>query len=113
MSFDELLEAVVEEFRADPRNKVFAPEPLLLASVQEETGKSVSPEKLRDVIADYVSGSIDDADSEIYDGAVYSCSQLAKACFSEDPEDELEEVEYEVSWIENEDGSYSAEVRPA
>jgi hypothetical protein len=50
---------------------------------------------------------------EIYDAAIYSCSQLAKACFGEDPEDDDEEVDHEVSWVENDDGSYTAEVRPS
>jgi len=113
MSVDELVEDIVKEFRADPRNKVFAQESLLIASTEEETGEHLSAEQLRSLIKDHQSGSLDDDDLEKFDGAVYVCSVLARLCFGENPDDEDEDVDYDISWIDNDDGSFSAEIRPS
>lgn len=112
MELERLLSDIVDEFRTDPRNKVFAPESLLLMSVEEEAGVKLSSEQLRILIESYQSGSIQDDDLANYDGAVYVCGVLARLCFGDNPDDEDEEIDYEISWIENGDGSYSAEIRP-
>ena len=112
MSVDQLVEGIVAEFRADPRNKVFAQESVLIASAQEETGEKISTEELHELIEGHQNGSLDDDDLEKFDGAVYVCGVLARLCFGENPDDEDEEVDYDVSWIENDDGTYSAEIRP-
>jgi len=48
----------------------------------------------------------------VLDGAVYACSVLARKCFGENPEDKDVDVDYQISWLENNDGSYVAEIRP-
>ena len=112
-NFDELIETISGEFHKEPRNKVFAPQELLIASVKEEMGEDISAEKLSLIVSSYQEGELDGDDEEIYDAAVYCCSVLARKCFADDPDDEDAEVDYEISWIENEDGSTSAEIRPS
>jgi hypothetical protein len=111
-NFDDLIEKITNEFRADPRNKVFASQDLLIASAKEEAAKDLNPDELLSIVRDYESGDLDGDAEEIYDAVVYCCAVLARKCFGEDPEDEDEEIEYEISWIENEDGSITAEIRP-
>jgi len=111
--FDELIEKISDEFHDDPRNKVFAPQELLIASVKEEMGEDISADKLSRIISSYEEGEIDGDDEEIYDATVYCCGVLARKCFADDPEDEDAEVDYDVSWIKNEDGSIAAEIRPS
>ena len=113
MDLEQLVDTTVNEFRKDPRNKVFASEELLLASAEEETGGSVTADRLRDLIRKYEEGEIDDDEQEIVDGALYACSLLARKCFGEDPEDEEEEVDYDITFLENDDGSFSVEIRPS
>jgi len=112
MSLHSLIDEIVRTHQKDPRNKVFVSEPVLLASVAEEVGVQISSAKLIELIENYQNGSLDDESEELYDGAIYACSEVARRCFGDDPDDEDEEVDHEVSWIENEDGSYAAEVRP-
>jgi len=109
MSLTTLVEKMTAEYKADPRNKIFVSEEMLLASVAEETGNSIDAEKLREVIAAYLSGDLDEELEAIYDGAVYACGLSARHCFNDDPEDD---IDYEVDWQERGDGSYIAEVRP-
>jgi len=112
-AFQALIDTTVSEFRADPRNKVYASQDLLLASVKEELDKTLSPEELQSIVSGYQSGDLDGDDEEIYDAATFCCSVLARECFADDPEDEDAEVDYDVEWIKNDDGSISAEIRPA
>ncbi len=85
---------------------------LLTASVHEEMGKEISPNDLKEIIHGYQEGDLNGNQEGIYDAAVYCCGVLARKCFADDPDDEDAEVDYEVSWIENQDGSMSGEVRP-
>ena len=111
MTADAMIQSLAEEFRKDPRNKVFVGEDILLASVLEETGQKIDGHRLREVIKAYLSGDLDSHAQDVYDGAVYACSSAAKLCFAENPDDEDEEVDYSISWIEDSDGDFSAEVR--
>ena len=110
MSLNEMVEKLASEFKADPRNKISVNEEMLIASATEETGKNVTAAKLRKVIAAYLSGDMDEKLEAIYDGAVYACGLSARHCFSDDPDDD---IDYEVDWQKQEDGSYIAEVRPS
>lgn len=107
--FSELIDKIIDDYKADPRNKVHIDEDTLLAAAAEETGNDVSVNDLRKAIVNFLSGDMNDDDQTTYDGAVYACSVAANNCFGDDPEDE---VDYEVDWLENDDGSYTAEVRP-
>ena len=109
-SLDEIVEGVVAEYKQDPRNKVFVGEDALLASATEETGSQVDTESLRDSIKAYQDGDVSDEQQVIYDGAVAVCGRLARQCFGNDPDTD---VDYDVSWLENDDGSFSAEIRPS
>ena len=111
--FDDLIEKTSNEFHKDPRNKVFASQELLIASVKEETGEDISADKLSTIVSLFQDGNLDGDEEEIYDAATYCCGVLARKCFADDPEDEDAEVDYEVSWIENEDGSVTAEITPS
>ena len=113
MSLSALVDACRElatEYKADPRNKIFVSEEMLIASATEETGTKVSAAKLRKVIAACLSGDMDDEFQAIYDGAAYACGLSARHCFNDDPDDD---IDYEIDWQEQEDGSYIAEVRPS
>jgi hypothetical protein len=109
MSLNALVEKLTTEHKANPGNKIFINEELLIASVTEETGNEVIAEDLRAIIAYFLSGDLDESQESIYDGAVYACSLSARHCFNDNPEDD---VDYEIDWLEQTDGSYVAEVRP-
>jgi len=109
-SLDSLVQAIVSEYRQDPRNKVFLAEDVLLASATEETSSSVEAQALRESVKAYQEGEASDEQQAIYDGAVAVCGRIARSCFGDDPDADLD---YDVSWIENDDGSWSAEVRPS
>lgn len=113
VDLDDLIEKISYEFHADPKNKVFASENLLLTSVKEEIDKDLSVKELRSLIQDYKNGDLDGDTEEIYDAAVYCCGILARKCFAEDAEDEDAGVNFEISWIENEDETIAAEIRPS
>jgi len=105
----DLFNGIVNEFKSEPRNKIFASEELLIESVEEETSKKIGTSELRKVIYKYLSGDMTDKDEVIYDGAVAVCGALARNCFSSDPE---EDIDYEVDWLEQYDGSYIAAIHP-
>lgn len=109
MTLQNLVDKLAAEFKADPRNKIFVNEEILIAGSTEETGEAVSAAQIRKVIAAYLSGDMDGKLEAIYDGAVYACSLSAKHCFNDDPEDD---IDYEIDWLEQSDGSFVAEVRP-
>ena len=112
MSLDEMVKPLVSDFKSDKRNKVFVPENILITSILEENGKEIDLEELRQIIKKYLDGELDSESQDIYDAAIYSCSLVARLCFADDPEDEDAEVDYEISWLEDDNGSYSAEIRP-
>jgi hypothetical protein len=106
------LDEIAEEFKSDPRNKVFASQDLLLKSVFEETGRNITAEDLSRVIQDIENGDMNTGAEEVYDALTYCCGVLAKKCFSNNPEDEDEEVDFEVTFLEGNSGIISAEIRP-
>jgi hypothetical protein len=111
-ALDQKIKKIVDNFREDPRNKVFASEDVLILGIQELCRVEITSEKLREIIDQFEDGKLSGEGLDLYDGAVYPCYTLARLCFSEDPEDEDEEVDSQITWLENEDGSYVAEVRP-
>lgn len=104
-----MMKALVDEYKADPRNKIFVSEEILVASASEETDKIIDSSQFREVISNYLSGDIDEEQESIYDGAVCACGSAARQCFGDDPE---EDIDYEIDWLEQDDGSVIAEVRP-
>ena len=107
MSFEERANAIITEYKKDPRNKVFVDFDTLRASVSEETGNDVTVDMLKEVIQSYLDGECDGDKESIYDGAVYACGYLARHCLGEDPD---EDVDYEVEWISEDDGAFTAQV---
>jgi hypothetical protein len=111
----QLIEKIVIDYKTEPRNKIFIDELTLLAAAAEETGNDVSDAQLRLVIRNFLSGEMDGDDYSIYDGAIYACAVVSNKCFG-DPEanedDDDYSVDYEINWIENNDGSFCAEIRP-
>lgn len=105
-----LIDQIVDEFKSNPRNKIFINEEILIASVKEETGDVINSNQLRSIIAKYINGDMNEAEQSLYDGAVYACGLTARRCFNEDPDDDLD---YEIQWLEGDDGSYTAEVSPS
>jgi hypothetical protein len=114
--FSELIDKIIDEYKTDPRNKVFVDENTLLAAAIEETGNVISLDQLRNVIKNFLSGEMGDDDYSIYDGAIYACAVVSNNCFGSPEEHEDDDdysVDYEIDWIENSDGSFTAEIRPA
>ena len=114
--FAELIDKIIDDYKADPRNKVFIDENTLLAAASEETGYDISAEQLRNTIKNFLSGEMEDDDYSIYDGAIYACAVASNNCFGDPAEHEDDDdysVDYEINWIENNDGSFTAEIRPA
>lgn len=114
--FAKLIDKIVSDFKKDPRNKVYIDEKTLLAAAIEETGEKIKIERLRQAINNYMNDAMEDDDYSIYDGAVYACQVAANDCFgdpAEQDDDEDYSVEYDVEWIVNDDGSFTAEVRPS
>lgn len=110
--FDALIDKTVGVYRADPRNKVYASSNLLVAAVEEELGVTASTNSIAEVVDRYKEGNIQGEDQDIYDAMTFGCSVLARKCFGVDPDDEDEEVDYELSWLEADDGEVVAEIRP-
>lgn len=113
--FAELIDKIIDDFKADPRNKVLIDEETLLASAIEESGNDISLDQLRQTIRNFLSGEMEDDDYANYDGAIYACTVAANNCFGDPAEHEDDDdysVDYEIEWLENNDGSFTAEVRP-
>ena len=102
------VEQIVSDYKSDPRNKVFVPMLLLLQSACDETGKKVKLSELTKAISAYTNGTLDDKYTAIYDGAVYICSRVVRLCLEVGEDDD---VDYAIDWLEEADGSYTAEVR--
>ena len=114
--FAELIDKIIDDYRSDPRNKVFINENALLAASVEETGNPISSDQLRTAIRNFLSGEMDGDDYSIYDGAIYACAVAANHCFGspdEHDDDDDYSVDYDIDWIENDGGSFTAEIRPA
>jgi predicted DNA-binding WGR domain protein len=99
-------------FLRDPRNKAHVEEDLLLKSVSEELGKKTSPKALRSVVKKFINGGMSEKDEQLYDAAIYVCALIANQVWANNPEDEEEDVDYSIDWIENPDDSVCAVVRP-
>ena len=114
--FADLIDKIIDDYKADPKNKILIDEDTLLASSVEETGKLISRDQLRAAITNFLSNEMDGDDYSIYDGAVYACSVAANHCFG-DPveyeEDDYYSVDYQLDWIQNSDGSFAAQIRPS
>jgi hypothetical protein len=113
--FAELIDKIIDEYKADPRHKIFINEAALLASAKEETGIDISVGQLRSAIKNFLSGEMGDDDYSIYDGAIYACAVVSNNCFGNPEEHEDDDdysVDYEIDWIENDDSSFCAEIRP-
>ena len=111
--FANLIDAVIDEYFLNPRNKVYLKEDVLLASSMEESGVKVTARNLRESIRNYIKDEQDGDDYLIYESAIYACSVAANHCFGD--QESLEEdysVSYVINWIEDDDGSFCAEVRP-
>jgi hypothetical protein len=107
MSIENAASPIISEFKNDPRNKVFVGFDALRISAQEETGTEVSPDSLKSVIQAYLDGECTDEQESVYDGAVYICGYVARSCFGEGPDDD---IDYEIEWMVNDDGSFTAQV---
>jgi len=111
-----LIDKIIADYKADPRNKVFIDEETLLASATEETGDNISLGDLRKAIKNFLNGEMEDNDYAIYDGAVYACGVAANNCFGDPAEHEDDEdysVDYELEWLMNEDDTFTAIIRPS
>jgi hypothetical protein len=110
-ALDQKIKKVVDDFREDPRNKIFVSEDILILGIQELCRVKITTDKLREIIWQFVDGNLSDEKLDLYDGAVYPCYTLARLCFAQDPEDEDEELDSQITWLLNEDNSCVAEIR--
>ncbi len=114
--FANLIDKIIDDYKANPRNKIIIDEDTLLASSAEETGNPISRDQLRITIANFLSNEMDGDDYSIYDGAIYACSVAANHCFGDPDEYEADEyysVDYQLDWIQSGDGSFAAQIRPS
>lgn len=115
-NFADLIDKIIDDFKADPRNKITIDEDTLLASSAEETGYPITRGQLRASIVNFLSSNMDGDDYSVYDGAIHACSVAANHCFG-DPvayeDDDQFSVDYQLSWIQNSDGSFMAEIKPS
>jgi len=81
----EIADLIANDYKKDPRNKTYATEELILASILEETGELILAASLHGLIDQYQSGELSSIDEEKYDAASYGCGVLARKCFAEDP----------------------------
>ena len=58
MILDDSLKNIVNEYREERRNKIFAPMDLLVSSAAEETGESVNASQLNSIIEEYTAGIV-------------------------------------------------------
>lgn len=106
MELDNLVEKTAAEFKADPRTQVEVSHEILVAAAKEELGRALSSDEINKIIESYVNGDLES--EEEYDAIVYGCAEVARACFAEDPEDEDEDVDYEIDWSQEDGGNYFA-----
>lgn len=57
--FADLIDKIIDDYKANPRNKVLVDESTLLASALEETGIPVSLNQLRVAITNFLSNQMD------------------------------------------------------
>ena len=107
MSFEDRAKAIVDGFKENPRNKVFVDFETLRLAASEETGNDVSDNTLKEVIQAYLQGECDGDQETVYDGAVYACGYMARHCLGQDPD---EDIDYEIEWISEDDGTFTAQV---
>ena len=108
-SVADLVRRLHQEYLTDPRNKVFVPWTLLVASASEEIGRTVRPPQLSSALRVFQDGTMTSKEEQLDDAAVAVCGTLARLCFGGDPD---ADVDYDISWDEA-DGAWSAEVRPS
>jgi hypothetical protein len=114
--FADLIDKIIDDYKADPKNKIIIDEDTLLASSVEETGNLISRDQLRAVIQNFLSNEMDGDDYSIYDGAIYACSVAANHCFGDPIEYEADDyysVDYQLEWVQSKDGSFAAVIRPS
>lgn len=106
---NELLFPLVEEYKANPRNKIHINEKLLLISAMEESCRNVTPAQLKKAISAWLSGDATDKQREVYDGACYVCGYAAQQCLGIDPHEEF--PNYMLEWSDDDDNDLSVTVR--
>lgn len=114
--FADLIDKIIDDYKADPKNKIIIDEDTLLASSVEETGNLISRDQLRAAIQNFLSNEMDGDDYSTYDGAIYACSVAANHCFGDPIEYEADDyysVDYQLEWAQSNDGSFAAVIRPS
>jgi len=106
---EKLKQALVKEFKGDPRNKFFVPHEMLVLSVIEHTGnKKFTSAQLNKIIKDWGNGKLNDKGLDTYDAACSVIYDLAGSCFGDGPDDD---VRFETTFL-TDDSGFFAEVRP-
>lgn len=108
--FSSAYQQLVNQYLEEPRNKIHVNIQLLTLSAIIESGSAHEQSEINGIIEKYLNGDLNDDETDIYDGAVAVCGSLARECFGGDPD---EDVDYEITWLEDASSSYYAEVRPA
>ena len=102
----DLMAVIVDEFKKDPRNKVFGSIEFILSFVKDETGKTPDIVEFEKIINSYQAGKLKGkSNTLIYDAAVFACNSLGRACFNLDDDHDCS-----ITWLEN-NGSIIAEIR--
>lgn len=101
MDQDDIVDKLVSENRADPRNKILIDGADLISFATQELGSPVEDEVLKRTLQAYNSGELTEQTQNILDAATALCHQVADRvwgkCIDED-EDEWEEIDIKTAW---------------
>ena len=106
---EKLKQAIVKEFKDNPRFEFIVPHEVLVLSAIENTGnKNFTSAQLNRIFEKYGAGKLNDKGLDIFDAAVAVIYDLAGSCLGEGPDDD---VRFEVTFLKDDSGFF-AEVRP-
>jgi len=101
MDTDLIVDKLVAEYRADPRNKIIIEEDDLLTFASEELGTGIERQALLEAVDAYGKGTAQASHQQMVDAATALCHQVADRawgkCINED-DDEYEEVDISTNW---------------
>lgn len=110
MSQEEIIAKIANDFKEEPRNKIFISSEDLCLFVSEELGRELSAESLAKAVATFEDGEATEADENIVDAATSLCHQVSNRCWGEcldADEDEWSEVDISTEWSDYDSGTPS------
>ena len=103
MSQQKIVEKIVSEFQADPRNKIIISVKDLAEFSSEEVDDIVTPLILVMAIQAYQNGEADENHERLVDAATALCYQVANRCWGkciDEDNNKWEEVDIDTDWCD-------------